>query len=531
MKYSPRFLLTQFDPIRWRAARSLLCFTALLGFTGIATSPLLAVERPNIIVFFADDMGYGDLQANNPQAKTRTPHLDQLAAAGLRFTDGHVNSSLCTPSRYGLLTGRYAWRTSLKQGVLRAAAPLLIDENCDTLASLLKRHGYHTAVIGKWHLGLGQGDDTAKKFSAAPAGLKPGPNERGFDYSFIIPASVNMSPLCYLKDLQPVNGVDGSASPPYAEWRVTRSNGRYPLPYGFDTGPVAPGIDPHYDTHPEAMPRYNKVLPRLTDEAVAYVDASCTQADRQPFFLYYPMPSPHTPWVPDIDTTGMSDEDVYIAYVNATDAAVGRVLEAIKRHGQWDNTLIFFSSDNGPELRHFNSQHSGHHPAGPWRGGKADLHEGGHRVPFIVSWPRHIPAGSTSAQLISTLDVYRTFATLLRDHRPAGLIGGEDSRDFSALFLGQPVTEPLRASLVSHSGSGRFAIRMGDWTYLDWTGSGGFLEPNRNPEGTPGQLFNLAADPAQTRNLYLEQPERVAAMKSALRDIQGLHAPVAAPAK
>lgn len=500
--------------------------TLLASLPGLMAGPVvtmaLSAPRPNIVVIFADDLGYGDVLAYNPGAKTRTPNIDRLASAGMLFTDGHACSSVCTPSRYGLLTGRYSWRTSLKEGVLRSWAPLLIEQNCDTLASLLKRNGYQTAVVGKWHLGLGLGNDMQTKFSSAPEGLRPGPNERGFDYSYIIPASANMSPMCYLKDLQPVNGVDGSISPPFNRWRITTGNGAYPLPMGFDRGPVAPGIDLAYDANPASTPRYNKVMPRLTDEAAAYISSRSTG---QPFFLYFALPSPHTPWVPDIETTGKSDEEIYIAFVNATDAAVGRIVDALERSGQLENTLIFFSSDNGPELRHFQIDQAGHSPAGRFRGEKSDLYEGGHRVPFIMTWPGHIRPGSTSDQLICTLDLYKTFATLLGDHRPAGMIGGEDSCDFSSLLLGQSSVRPLRPSLVSQSSHGRFGMRIGDWKYLDWPGSGGYLVPNTNTEGTPGQLFNLRDDPAEKRNLYREHPDRVATMKAAMLEIQGKDAP------
>lgn len=478
---------------------------------------IAATTPPNIVVIFADDMGYGDVGAYNPKAKTSTPRIDRLARAGIRFSDGHVSAAVCTPSRYGLLTGRYAWRTSLKHGVLRAWDPLLISENCDTLASLLKRHGYTTAVVGKWHLGLGGNGNMMTKFSAAPAGLRPGPNERGFDYSFIIPASANMAPISYLKNLQPINGIDGTPSPSIAQWTMSTGNGSYPVAEGYDAGPVAPGIDPYFDAHPDAKPRYNKVLPRLSDEAVDYVT---TRTPGVPFFLYLALPSPHTPWVPDIDPTGLSDEELYLAYVKDTDSAVGRLIDALKRSGKWENTLVVFSSDNGPELRPFNVHRSGHDPAGGLRGEKSDLYEGGHCVPFIVTWPGHIPEGTVSDQLVSTLDLYKTFATLVGDEIPSGMVGGEDSYDISALLRGQPVETAPRPELVLHSSLGRFGLRMGNWAYLDWPGSGGYLMPDENEEGTPVQLFDLSRDPGQRHNIYTVHPERVAQMKAALIRIQ-----------
>jgi arylsulfatase A-like enzyme len=491
-----------------------------LGSSGQAQTVSL---RPNIVVILTDDLGYGDVRANNPEAKTETPHLNRLAEEGMRFTDGHSSDAVCSPSRYGLLTGRYAWRTSLKKGVLGRSAPLLIEDNCDTLASLLKRNGYSTAVVGKWHLGLGGNQTLDVKFSSAPVGLQPGPNQRGFDFSCVIPASLNMGPYIYLENLQPVNGADGTPAPPFARWETIQGNGDYPAPTGYDPGFITPGFDPHYDAHPEATPRFNRVVPHLTDKADGWINLQAS--DGQPFFLYFALPSPHTPWVPDMDPTGLTDEQLYMAYVRETDAAVGRIVETLREKGQLDNTLIVFSSDNGPELRRFDKGRAGYSPSGIYRGMKSDLYEGGHRVPLIASWPQHIPPGSVSDQLICLTDLYRTIAALVGDQRPAGLIGGEDSVDFSPLFLGRPAAEPIRGNLVYHSDKGRFGIRMGNWAFLDWPGSGGYLSPDSNPEGTPGQLFNLKEDPSEQDNLYAANPERITGMKAVLSRIKGEEEP------
>lgn len=482
-----------------------------------------APPRPNIVVILTDDLGYGDVQANNPDAKTETPHLNRLAEEGMRFTDGHSSDAVCSPSRYGLLTGRYAWRTSLKKGVLGRAAPLLIEDNCDTLASMLKRSGYSTTVVGKWHLGLGKGGTLAAKFSSAPEGLTPGPNQRGFDFSYILPASLNMGPYVYLKNHQPVNGIDRMPLPSFDQWKQVQSNGGYPAPTGYDPGFITPGFDPHYDAHPDATPRFNRVVPHLTDKAVERINLHAPAG--QPLFLYFALPSPHTPWVPDIDPTGLTDEQLYMAYVRETDAAVGRIVEALRENEMLDNTLIVFSSDNGPELRRFDRHQAGYSPSGIYRGMKSDLYEGGHRVPLIAFWPGHIPAGQVSDQLMCLTDLYRTIASLVGDHRPDGMIGGEDSVDFSRLFRGQPVNEPIRDQLIYHSSRGHFGIRMSDWVYLDWAGSGGYISPDSNPEGTPAQLFNLKQDPTEQHNLYSSSPERITGMKAVLSRIKGGNAP------
>ena len=220
--------------------------------------------------------------------------------------------------------------------------------------------------------------------------------------------------------------------------------------------------------------------------------------------------------MPDIDTAGLSDEQLYIAYVNETDSMVGRVVDALKQGGQWENTLLVFSSDNGPELRCFDVAKAGYSPAGMLRGMKSELYEGGHCEPFISTWPDHLSAGSPSDQVICLTDLYRTFGALVGDHRPAGMIGGEDSVDFSELFLGKTVDKPLRADLVHHSGQGRFGIRIDDWKYLDWPGSGGYVSPNSNADGTAGQLFHITTDPGEKHNLFATDPDRVARMKASL---------------
>jgi arylsulfatase A-like enzyme len=504
--------------------RLIPAFAALL-FALIFTVNLPAADKPNIVIILADDMGYGDVQAYNPQAATRTPRIDELAAAGLRFTDGHAAASVCTPSRYALLTGRYCWRTPLKKGVLNPTSAMLIDDNCDTMASMLKRNGYATAVVGKWHLGLGRKEALKKKLSNLPAGLQPGPNQRGFDYSFILDSSLNEGPYVFIRNSIPVNSLTGLPSPPVSTWKTTNGGGPYPEPLGFVKGPIAPGFDPAFDADPTRDCRFNKAVPRLATEAVSVINQRAA-TPTQPFFLYFAIPAPHTPWMPDVDTTGLSNEQLYMDYVDEVDGVVGQVTDALKKNGFWgSNTMVLFLSDNGPELRRFNRTLAHHDPAGGFRGEKSDLYEGGHRQPFIVTWPGHLAANATSGQLISYSDLYRTFATLVGDVRPPGMIGGEDSIDFSTLFLGQPVDHPLRTNLVHHSGQGRFAIRVGDWKYIDWPGSGGYVSPNQNPEGTPAQLFNLAKDPAEKVNLYASEPARVAQMKALLVQIQGPNAP------
>jgi len=507
-------------------------FLAFLVVNGlICACHLSAAERPNIVIILADDMGYGDAQCDNPDAKTKTPNIDALAADGMRFTDGHAGAAVCSPSRYALMTGRYCWRTRLKRGVLNAAGAMLIDDNCDTLASMLKRNGYETAVIGKWHLGLGEKGTLSDKFSNIPQGLTPGPNQRGFDYSFILTGSMDMGPYAFIRNLVPINGLDGSPEPPFSTWKIPKEDPKH-WALHFGPNPISPGFDPAFDADPTRDTTFKKAPPRFANEVTAYIDQRAKANSGKPFFLYYAIPSPHAPWVPDIDTTGMSDEQIYMAYVDQVDAEVGTTMQELKKDGFAQNTLVIFSSDNGAYTEHFNQQLAGYNPNGNLRGQKSDLYEGGHREPFIAEWPGHIAKGTTSDQLICFIDFYRTFAAIVGDTKPADLEGGEDSIDLSDLFLGKPVDHPIRKYLVNHSGGGRFGLREGDWEYLDWPGSGGYRvafynheSPDSNPDGTPGQLFNLKDDLGETTNLYAKEPARVAEMKALLTQIQGNDAP------
>jgi arylsulfatase A len=270
------------------------------------------------------------------------------------------------------------------------------------------------------------------------------------------------------------------------------------------------------------------VLPHLSDEVVSFLQERANQSKSgkaAPFFLYFALPSPHRPWVPDIDPTGLSPEQLYVAFVNETDREIGRVVDTLKRGGLWENTLIVFSSDNGPELRRFDVTKAGYSPAGNLRGQKSELYDGGHREPFIVTWPNRTPAGSKSDKVICLTDLYQTLATLVGDRRPPGRIGGEDSVDFSDLFLGKPMQSPGRDNLVHHSGNGGLGIRMGNWVFLDSPDGGGYGARRKDEGTTAAQLFNLSDDVGENHNLYLSQPELVAKMKARLEQILKQEAP------
>jgi arylsulfatase A len=457
-----------------------------------------AHDRPNIVVILADDMGIGDPRCYNPESCVPTPCMDALAATGVRFTDAHSPSAVCTPTRYALLTGRYAWRSRLKRGVLVGDSRALIEPGRPTIPSMLKQHGYDTAFIGKWHLGLGAYDpehpDRKTDFSQP---LDAGPHTIGFDSSFYIPASLDFQPYVYLED--------DHVTAPLSE-HIEKSERRSSGGGGFwRAGAIAPGF-----TH-------EGVLPTLTDRAEAYIRSRVDDDD--PFFLYFALPAPHTPWMPTDEFQGKSQAGWYGDFVHQVDDTVGRVLDALDAIGEADNTLIIVTSDNGSHWRLSDIKQFGHLANGPWRGMKADIHEGGHRVPFIVRWPGHTTAGRTCDAMIGLHDLYDTFGAIVGHEDGAG--ESPDSVSFlPSLIDGRA---QVRAHLVNHSINGTFALRWDDWKLIECLGSGGFTPPKkREPaEGeAPGQLYNMRADPGETKNRYAEQPEVVARMKKMLDDVR-----------
>lgn len=455
---------------------------AALAFCGclFAQSRTFA-ELPNVIVILADDLGSGDLGCYGAK-HSQTPHLDRLAREGMRFTDAHSPSAVCTPTRYGLLTGRYAWRTRLKKGTLVGDSPALIEEDRLTLPRVLKNKGYVTSAIGKWHLGLGNSDKT--DFATR---LRPGPLTAGFDSFFGIPASLDMVPYVYVENERVL------ALP-------TAQSEKSPKPNYFDgvfwrEGPAAPGF------------RHRDVLPELTRKAEQFVR---DQTAQRPFLLYFALTSPHTPWVPTDEFRGQSPLGEYGDFLTQTDAAVGRVLTALEERKLADRTLVIFTSDNGaiPLPQQFES--TGHRPNGAWRGQKSDIWEAGHRVPFLVRWPGRTSPGSHCGETICHTDLFATLAALVGENLPDD--AGEDSFNILPLLLGKPTGTPIREATVHHSGDGVFAIRQGPWKAIFHLGSGGFSQPKNEPPvagGPTGQLYNLHDDPGETRNLWSENPQAV----------------------
>jgi arylsulfatase A-like enzyme len=447
-------------------------------------------DLPNIVFILADDMGYGDPGSYNTASRIATPNIDRLADEGIRFTDAHTPSAVCSPTRYGVLTGRYAWRTRLTRGVLGGYSPALIEDGRLTVASLLQQRGYRTAAIGKWHLGLGSGERTDY---ARP--LRPGPNDVGFDEFFGIPASLDMDPYVYVEN----DGLVAAPTDSIGASTMRRHGGG-----GFwRAGPIAPGF------------RHLDVLPRLTDRAVAFIEQQ--EGADQPFFLYLAFSAPHTPWLPTAAFVGRSGAGPYGDFVTQVDAAIGSVLDALRRVGAEDHTLVFVTSDNGAHWTPSDIEQYGHRANGPLRGQKADIWEGGHRVPFLARWPGRIAAGSSSDETVSLVDLLATAADIVDVELPHD--AGEDSYSVLPILLGEELESPLREATVLHSMSGVFAIRLGPWKLIEGRGSGGFSEPRTiepGPGEPLGQLYNVDRDPGETVNLYLDRPDVVERLSALL---------------
>lgn len=506
---------------------------AVVGCLVTEVDSINAAERPNIVYVLADDLGYGDVSCYNPESKIQTPHIDRLANEGMRFTDAHTPSAVCTPTRYGILTGRYAWRTKMKIRVLDGLDPPLIEDGRLTVPALLKQHGYRTACVGKWHLGMQWTDRDGEPVPYVPVETKGrprpgddvdytrpiigGPIARGFDEYFGISASLNMSPFCYIKDDRPVR------LPTLHQPRMQTEF------ISVDEGVRSPDFTIY------------GVLPRLAGEAIDFLERQADAKTDQPFFLYMPLTSPHLPLVPNEEFRGHSKAGHYGDFVVETDAIVGSILETLDRTEQAENTLFIFTSDNGGLYHYWTPQESDdvknyrmnmrakyvhqleHQGNAHLRGTKADIWEGGHRVPFVVRWPGKTPAGVVSDELIELTDLLATCAAMLDVKLPKG--AGEDSQNILPALLTKKPADPVRTFAVHHSLWGAFAIRQGDWKLILQRGSGGFTFPRTiDPEkagGPPGQLYNLARDPSETTNLWENHPEVVARLTQHLEQIQG----------
>jgi len=451
-----------------------------------------ATDPPHMVILFVDDMGYGDAGCYNPESKIPTPHIDGLAGAGMRFTNAHAPGPLCHPSRYGLLTGRYPFRTDVSVWPRQA----LIEEGRMTIASLLQSGGYRTVMVGKWHLGFDeQGYDQP---------LPGGPADRGFEEFFGIRASTDIPPYFYIRG-------DRAVEPPTGQIGDNQSPGWSPIQGAFwRGGGIAPDL------------KLEDVLPRFTDESIAAIESHGNRPGKSPLFLYVALPAPHTPWLPSEPFAGRSGAGMYGDFLMMVDHEIGRILTALDQAGMADDTLVLFASDNGPVWYPADVQRFGHDSAGGLRGMKGDAWEAGHRMPFIVRWPGKVPPGSVSRQVICFTDLLATFAAILDTALPRS--AGEDSFSLLPVLLGeQPEQEPIRPPIIIPALTGMLSIRSGPWKLIDGLGSGGFSPPRRiepEPGGPAGQLYHLDDDPGETKNLWEQEPSIRARLLEALNHVR-----------
>jgi arylsulfatase A len=473
---------------------SVSLLAVLMTFSGALMAKPSQGPKPNIIFILADDMGHGDVGAFNKEAKIKTPGLDRLASGGMSFMDAHTSSSVCTPTRYGIITGRYNWRSKLKSGVLGGSSPALIELERTTIASMLKTSGYTTAYIGKWHLGWNFTKDDKGKIDFSKE-VTHTPNDLGFDYAYGHCGSLDMAPYVYVE-----NG-HITAIPT----ETTVNTGKYSW---WRKGLTAPDF-----VHEDVTPNFFR-------RGIKYVREKAN--GDKPFFLYLPLPSPHTPILPTEKWQGKSGLNPYGDFVMMVDDYVSQLLAAVKKAGIEDNTLIMFATDNGcsPAAKIEELIAGGHHPNGIYRGHKADIFEGGHRIPFIARWPEVIKAGTQNHQTICTTDLLATLADIanypLKDNE------AEDSYSLLPLFQGKKIRGTLREATVHHSINGSFAIRKGDWKLAMCPGSGGwsFPRPGKDKAALAKlprvQLYNLKDDPREQYNLQAKHPEKVKALQALL---------------
>lgn len=477
-------------------ALSFLCFS---GFSQ---------SSPNVIVILADDMGYGDIAAINPDSKIPTPNLDKLTRSGMYFSEAHSGSGVCTPTRYGLLTGRYAFRSSMKSGVLTGYDPPLIESDRTTIADIFKQRNYKTACIGKWHLGLGwqakntweplvTGDAWSEMNSSNVnynAGLSESPNDLGFDYSFIIPSSLDIAPYFYIENKQ-LTSTNYTRKP---AWKNDSGKGMW-----YRLGDTADDF------------KHEEVLEKFTEKSIDFIG----QNAGNPFFMYVPYSAPHSPWLPSKEFLGKSKAGVYGDFMMMVDAQVGKIMDKLEAEGVADNTMIIFTSDNGANWEDWEKKEFGHEANFSRTGRKSDAWDGGHHVPFVVSWPEKIKAGSKSDALICLTDVFASMAELLSvDVNKAE---GGDSFSFLPNILNKK-TEG-RDFVIHHGISGNFAIRQGDWKYIEAYGSGGWTLPEKEAKEknlSYGQLYNMKSDPFEQKDVIKSNPRITSELMDLLQKVK-----------
>ena len=458
-------------------------------------------SRPNIIVIYTDDQGFGDASCLNPEGKFQTPNMDRLAKEGISFTNGHSSDTVCTPSRYGLLTGRYCWRTKLKKNVLGAESPCLISDDQMTLASFLRDNGYNTAMVGKWHLGMDFPGTKGDRDWSQP--VTDMPLDKGFGYFYGLPASLNYGILAWFEGRY--------AEVPPTVFTAKKKNDRH-MDYR---------IMPPYQNTPEETRRVlgkgglevapdfidNQCLTHFTDKAIEWMRSKSDEVKNgKPFFVYLPYTSPHYPVCPLPEFWGQGNCGGYGEFVIETDYHIGRILDFLKKSGLDGNTLIVFSSDNGPESSWKKRiEEFGHDSSQIYRGGKRDIYEGGHRIPFFVRWPGGIQQpGRSWDKVVGQIDLLATFAELLDVTLPD--TAAQDSQSFASV-LTDPEADYDRLPLINHGFGGRFAITESHWKLIFPFGQSGI------------ELYDLASDPAEENNIAVKHPSHVERLKKKATDI------------
>ena len=498
-----------------KAICSLTLLLTLFAAHLLDCRPLVAEQAslPNIVVILADDMGYGDIQALNKKSTIPTPNLNRMATEGLTFTDGHSPSAVCTPTRYGLLTGRYCWRSRLKQGVLGGYSEPLLEPDRPTVANMLKKSGYNTAAVGKWHLGLAlplkSKDTNTKAWDGDPGidfsgQITDSPIHHGFDSYFGVTASLDMAPYVYVRN-------DRFTMLPMIQQQAME------FPHFVRKGPRAEDFV------------LDEVLDKLKDEAVSYVTSAAKQD--APYFLYLPLTGPHKPALPHDRFRGKTSLKEYGDFVHQVDWTVGEILNAIDASNEADNTIVVYTSDNGSYMYRYDEAdkkdhvddvsvqgyRAEHHMAnGQLRGTKSDVWEAGHRVPFLVRWPATVKAGTRCDEPVCLTDIYATCAQVVG----AKLSSNEAEDSLSLLEMIQGKNVKRHAPVINHSISGMFAIRDGKWKLVAGTGSGGRAIPKGKPFEKPYQLFDLQSDLAESNDVAAAHPEIVEHMTEQLEHIR-----------
>jgi arylsulfatase A len=466
--------------------------TALVALALVhSASTRVDAEKPNIIVIYSDDQGFGDASCYNPKAKFKTPHLDQLAAEGVRFTNAHSADTVCTPSRYGLLTGRFCWRTVKKTGVMGAEGECLINDDRLTLAAMLKNNGYHTAMVGKWHLGMDFPGTPKTRDWTQP--IKDMPLDKGFDYYYGVPASLNYGVLAWFEGryakVPPTVFTAKKPNQRHSDYRIMPPYQSTPAETKQQLGKIGMEVAPDFID--------NQCLTRFTDKAIEWMrDQSADAKNGNPFFVYLPLTAPHYPVCPLPEFWGQGECGGYGEFVIETDYHVGRILQFLKESGLDQNTLVVYTSDNGPEKSwQARIEEFGHDSRGQFRGGKRDIYEGGHRVPFLVRWPAGIQQpGRSFDGLVGQIDLLATLAELTETQLPAD--AGEDSQSFLSVLMDSD-SKHQRLPLINHAANGRFAITAGNWK---------LVMPHNKLQA---ELYDLSSDPRETNNVIEKHPDVV----------------------